>query len=292
MLRSIRLPLLASVVALAFIACGGGGGGGNPIPDGGQQDGSHIQFDAQKDGVIQQQDAQGDGGGGTTCNSAGGKATDGLCKYTSDCACPGHCTSIFSDTTIAGSCNPACASSTECTGSGEECIGMPDGQGVCVATGTLTGTGLTSIPLVDTPALPFTGTANVILAVDDINVTFSVGYARKSTNGQYYFVYVMPGTADTPDETKQLLIVCDSTDWSAKAYDLNTGNCQVQYAALTFNQSTGALTNWTDMAFVISGTMTLTAAPTTTGQPVQGTFTNAVPFKLVQEECGNSSTPC
>jgi hypothetical protein len=297
MLRSIRVPLLATFVALTYIACGGGGGGGDDdgTSDGGQQDGSHIQFDAQRDGAGLEGGGQEDGGGSTTCNSSGGKASDGLCKFTSDCACPGHCANIFqAGSGVAGSCNPTCASTAECnSAAAEQCVNMPDSQPICLSAGTITGTGYTSIPLLAAaPTSTVDGTANLVLAVDDLNVTFSVGWGILSSGTYYIMAY--PGTASAPDVTKELMIACDSTKWSAKAYDLSkqTDGCDMRYTEIEYNQSTGAATRMTVKGFALMGTLTITAAPTATGSNFSATIANVQVIKLVQEECGSNSSPC
>ena len=301
MLRSLKTPILAGLVALAFAACGGGNTNPPPNGDGGAGDGPRVQFDGPRgDGGGLQQDGGGtqqDGGGGAECVASGGKPTAGLCKSNGDCTCPNNCGILFTDDpAYAGSCWKPCTATTDC-GTGEECVGFTQTEGFCLPKGTLTGTGINGIAMLDAaPQLPLTGSANVVVAAGDINATMTVGYGRKSSSGTYYFIFLFGGTAAAPDQTKSVSIACDATKWSAKSYDLSkptTDGCQIEYDVLGFNTGTGALTSYTMNAIVLDGTMTITAAGTGGGAAVTGTFAGPpTVVKIIEELCGPNSTAC
>lgn len=295
MLRSLRTPIFASLVALAFAACGGGSSNPPPNPDGGTGDGPKVQFDGPRpDGAAGQQDGGGgqlDGGGGAECVTTGGKPESGLCKANGDCTCPNGCAKIFSDVTVAGSCWKACTGAAgECTAPAE-CVGFTTTEGYCLPKGTVSGT-FTDIPMYDAAATVDTlGTVAMTLAVADINVTFAAGYGKKSSDGAWYFVFMYPGTTSAPDQSKALLLACKSATYSAKTYDLSAADgCDLMYSELTVSGTT--LTAWTDKAFIFGGTLTLTAAGTGAKAPVTGSVTAGEAYKLIQEECGPNSGPC
>jgi hypothetical protein len=290
-------------MALAFVACGGNGGPPNTHEDGGLDDsGVHIQFDAQKDGVITPQDGGGgDGGGGctTTCNSTGGAGTGGFCKCNSDCSCgtgANACQNPWpDDTTIAGSCWKTCASTTECTAGTEECVGITSTQGACLTKGTISGT-FTDIPSwlsSETPTQTF-GSSTVNITVGDINVTFGGGMASQFTGSSgtvYWEIDLMPVTSGTTDFTKVLRIIVQSTDYSAKTWDLSTATTMyVNYENWTISGSSLTAESW--QAMVLSGTFTLTAAGAGGGAAVTGSITGGEAFKYILELCGPHSDPC
>jgi hypothetical protein len=284
---------------MALVACSNGESTPPENGDGGvHADASPLQLDAtQYDSRPPQPQDAGPVPDGMACNTTGGKPVAGLCKAAGECSCPNVCVNLYDSTEIAGSCWKACTGQAGECQANETCVTFSDTESACLTTGTLTGTGLNGIAMLDgTPQLPLAGSANLVLSVGDISTTFSVGYGRKSSSGNYYFVFLFPGTVNQPDISKQLIISCDSTKWGVKAFDLAdaaTGGCHVLYVTAVFDSGNGDLKSWTDQAILIDGTLNLTAAGAGGSQPVTGTFTGPPSaVKLIMEECGANSTPC
>jgi len=299
MLRLLRNRVLMSVVALAFVGCGGGGDK-PPANDGGTADKPSVQFDGpQKDSGGTQQDSGGtqqDGSSGTCtdqCNASGGQPLNGWCKCTSDCNCAGTpsnaCSNPWPDENVAGTCLKSCTGQQgEC--GNDICLGISQTLGVCVPMGTLSGT--FSVKLQQNPQ--DLGNVNVQLQVADVNVSFGVGIARKITSQgkTYYVVTLIAGTAQAPDLDKQLSIIIPEADYSAKTWDLSDPQTQalIQYEVSTASGQT--ITSDTLTAFAVGGTLTLSKAGTADQSEVAGSITNGEVVKLLVEFCGPHSGPC
>jgi hypothetical protein len=299
MLRHFPSTSLVVLVAVSFAACASNDSTPPASHDGGAADSRPPQYDSGPRDTATAPDGGGDlgDGGSATCSTTGGKAAGKLCKSAGECACPSECGNLYDSADIAGSCWTSCTTDSTACQSTELCVAYNATNAVCLTKGTITGTGLNGIAMYDdTPQLPLAGSANIVLSVAQANVTFSTGYGKKSSSGNYYFLFLYPGTANQPDITKQLVISCDSATWGAKSFDLadatNSG-CHILFSLLQYDQSSGDLVSWTDYAVVTGGTMTLTAAPTGGNQPVTGTFAGPVEaVELIMEECGPNSTPC
>lgn len=299
MLRSIRVPLLAGIVALMFVACGGGGDD-DGVPDGGNGDGGgHIQFDAQKDG-LQQDGGQSDGSAGCseTCNPSGGAQIAGFCKCTSDCNCGSGnaCMNISTNTATAGSCWKSCAASTECNTSAEECVGITQTVGACLPKGTLAGN--FSVPSwldADTMTQDL-GTASVTLTIGSETVTFGGGYMAEVTfsdGSTAWEADLFPVSGGQIDVSRVLRIIVEpKTAYSVTTYDLSSTTSAALIIVASWTLSGSAFTAQSIYAMILGGTLQFTAAGAGGGALSTGSITGGEAFKYILEICGSHSTPC
>jgi hypothetical protein len=300
MLRSIRIPILASFVALMFVACGGGTSKPNGQHDAGT-DTPHIQFDAQHDGQIVQQDGGTDGttGSCTTdpCNSSGGTAAGGWCKCTSECACTNLCANPWptESTGLAFTCWKSCTSATDCTTGSEECFGITTSTGACLKIGTVAGT-FTSLPSYLSTESPSTlGTAAVTLTLDGETVNFTVGYVDQYTwqdGSTTWNVTLMPGTTSAPDMTKSLEMMIDSASYGASTWDLAGTSSPVYARYVNATISGTTYTSYVVIGSMYGGSLSLSAAGAGGGAAVTGTLTSGTIDKLQYEICGSHSKGC
>lgn len=282
MLRSIRVPLLASFVALMFYACGGGGGGGEPLPDGGQQDGQHIQFDAQKDGIIQQQDAQTDGGGGGSCVASGGVATFGICKASKPCTCPNDCVDPGL-AGAAGACAPPADPNTGCTGTDQGIYVSDPNDAHCYPT-TIMASGTFSVPIGTQATIG--GTANMTLTLGGASFAVTQGWAQHNTTNSYWDLYFMPADATTAPVNWIRVIVADAEYNTTTPVNFDTSTTSVVFL---YQDQSNARLAWGDS---ISGTLSLTTADTGSTGTAAGSFTNLKFYLFPMELCGPNTTGC
>ena len=280
MLRSIRIPILASFVALIFVACGGGNSN-PPIPDGGtQQDGNHIQFDAQHDGLPPQEDGPQVDGATGGCVASGGVATAGICKASKPCTCPNDC-AYGGAAPAAGSCFPiyngtACDNSTDVPA---KWTGETDGH--CFPSVTVNGS--FSVPI-GTQATAGGTVTGISVTLNGQTFTPTNGFvAHNTSTSTWDIILLQTGTSavtgfyfGVPDAN--YIITTPVTFGNS-----GTGNFQIET-----NSGTADIMYGSDY----SGSLTLTTADTGASGTAAGTITNLVVFGVIIEFCGPNSTPC
>jgi hypothetical protein len=283
MLRSIRISFLASVVALAFAACGGGSNPPNNQQDAGTGDGPHIQFDGPRsEGGTPQQDAGGGGDGGAVeCVATGGVATGGICKASKPCTCPNTCAPAF-ETTYAGSCWPepdptnGCATATDVA----VYVDVPENSH-CFPTATLTGS--FSVPFGTQATMG--GTVSATLTINGQTFTVAQGWVEHDTTNGWREVVLLPTNLSTPPVNWIRMIIADAK------YVVGTADMAISQGdnvVFLYSETANSQTLW---GMNHAGSVSLTAVDTGSGGTVTGTF-NVTMFAYPMELCGPNTTAC
>jgi hypothetical protein len=300
MLRSLRIPLFAGFVALAFTACGGGSST-PPDPDGGgQTDGPRVQFDGPKTDGNNPQDDGGTGSDGGTgaCIPTGGQIVGAVCTNAKPCTCPADCVNPFKEANPTSKVTGGCWNqpSTEGCGTGEAPIQFSSTDpGHCYPEAPITGTFTIPIGTMQTAG----GTINITVNINGANASFTTaakGWAEHDTttdpaNPEWVLnFYNDPVAAGT--NFFLTIWLADSIYNTTTPVSLDGTATNAAWGRLETAVVTGsAFTSDTINAFTWSGTMPLTAAPTTTGDVV-GSFNTATMFGFTAEMCGPNSTAC
>jgi hypothetical protein len=284
MLRSIRISILASIVALAFVACGGGNSN-PPVGDGGtgQEDGNHIQFDAQHDGLPPQQDGGGGGdGGGGACVASGGGAQGDICKASKPCTCPLDCANP-GGSPYAGACFPI-YNGTACDNSGDAPVQFTgETTAHCYPVAPITGS--FSVPIAATSA-GSGGTASATITLNGVTGNFGEGWVyHDTTNAEWNVILYPAGITGYPYQVL-IVVIPDAEYLTTTPVNFDTGSGFILFYEYQTSAHIG-------LGQSNVGTLTLTAAPTTVGGTVTGSFgAGTTLFGTKEEICGPNSTPC
>jgi hypothetical protein len=286
MLRSIRISFLASVVALAFAACGGGSNPPDNQQDAGTGDGHLIQFDGPRNEGGQQQDAaDGDGGGGA-CVPSGGVAAAGICKNSKPCTCPLDCFDT-GDPKMAGACWPLFDTTTGCANATDVGIRYQgETTGHCFPSAALTGT--FSIPIA-ADINSAGGTATGGITINGVTATWSAGFALHDTTNGIWSVNLTQANITGYPYTVLALEIDDAV---YNTTPINMKNNAAANGWMFEYKASGSSYSMTSMSQIQEGTLTFTAAPTGATGTVEGSFTAAKMFGNIIEYCGPNTTAC
>jgi hypothetical protein len=288
MLRSIRISLLAGLVALVFAACGGSSnnppGGQDDAGTGGGDTGSHVQFDANHDtGTTGNEGGTTTDDGGTgTCIASGGVATAGICKAAKPCTCPNDCVDP-GQAGLAGSCWPKADPTNGCTNATDQPVyfDTPD-NAHCFPTATVASATF-SVPIGTQTTIG--GTVSFSLTVNGVAFNLAQGWVEHDTTQGAWIVYLLPASYTTSINAA-VIIIADAQYNTTTTIDFSTSTTSV----IEFLQVTAA--SQVSFAMPMQGTLTLTTADTGTTGNVAGTITNLQVFEYPVELCGTNTAAC
>jgi hypothetical protein len=275
---------LASLVALAFAACGGGGNNPPDNQQDGGTDGIHIQFDGPKpDGSTPPQDGStGDGPAGG-CVASGGIATGGICKASKPCTCPNDCVDP-GEATVAGSCWPKPDPTNGCANSTDAAIYFDVQENAhCFPTASITGTW--SVPIGTQTNMG--GTVSGTITINGVTATLTQGWAQHDATNARWRIYLMPASLSTAPVNYIVVVISDAEYNTTTPVSMDNSN--TSYSFLIQENSNSMIFH----ASNLEGTITMTTADTGATGTSAGSFTGSFKYySFPVEVCGPNTSPC